>query len=288
MPSIFRNTDLTDRVGDLASGVVSNTIGLVSGVASAILSIVIVMITSFYLVLDGEKVLRRISEILPTDNASERYFFDSINRTFGGFLRGTLLLAMLNGLGVVIVMAGAGLGYVLLGGILAFVLTLIPLIGSLLALVLPVLLAALVGDTTKVIAVVAVLLVYQIILFNVIWPKLIGDRMGLHPILVFLALLVGIKEAGFVGAVFGGPVVAVLYAMGMFFLERRAARRAVVTEDSPEADAFAPPPPPPPRRSQFIVERLWPRLRVSLGAVYRQLLLLVRRNRSHEPLDVGR
>lgn len=291
LPTIYRSTDLTSQVGSLATGIVANSIGLVSGVASAVFGILVVLIISFYLVLDGERALRRILGILPTDNASERYFFASINRTFGGFLRGTLFLASLNALGIALVMWVAGLGYVIIGAILAFFLTLIPLIGSLLALITPVLLAALLGDTTKVIVVLAVLFIYQLILFNIFWPKVIGDRMGLHPVLVFLALLVGAKEAGFVGAVFGGPIAAVLYAMGMYLLDRRPTGQQAASEGSTESDAEAVRPPTPPRR-RFLAERLWPRLRERLGTLYRRistaiLAVVLRLRGGPEHLDAG-
>ncbi|HEX8958370.1 MAG TPA: hypothetical protein VF770_00955, partial [Solirubrobacterales bacterium] len=110
------------------------------------------------------------------------------------------------------------------------------------------------------------------------WPKLIGDRMGLHPVLVFLALLVGAKEAGFVGAVFGGPIAAVLYAMGMYFLDRRASRLAPTAEPLAEA---APPASPPtiPWGRRFVTERVWPRLREGLAALYHLVHVAVLRLR---------
>lgn len=291
LPTIYRSTDLTSQVGNLASGIVANSIGLVSGVASAVFGIVVVLIISFYLVLDGERVLPRVLAILPTDSASERYFFASINRTFGGFLRGSLFLAFLNALGIALVMSVAGLGYVVIGSILAFVLTLIPLVGSLLALVMPVLLAALLGDTTKVLVVFAILFLYQLILFNVVGPKAIGDRMGLHPVLVFLALLVGAKEAGFVGAVFGGPIAAVLYAMGMYFIDRRPTAQKVASESSPVVDAAVVRPPT--QRRHFVVERLWPRLRERLSTLYvtvrrRITIAILHLRGGPEHLDAGR
>ena len=287
VPTLSRSTDLAGKAGSLAEGIVTNSISLVGGIASAAFSILVVLIVSFYLVLDGERVLQKVMDILPTDNESERYFFESINRTFGGFLRGTLLLAFLNGAGIAAVMAVGGLGYVLIGGILAFLVTLIPLVGSALALVMPVLLAALVGDATRAIVVLAVLVVYQTVLFQMVWPKLIGDRMGLHPVLVFLSLLVGAKEAGLVGAVFGGPIAAVLYAMGMYFLDRRSARMPPAA-DPPAEPAVPASPQPIPWGRRFVVERVWPRFRDGVRTLYRLVHVSVLRLRGRQRVHTQR
>ena len=285
--TIYRSTDLAGQATTLARGIVTNSISLVSGIASAVFSIVVVLVISFYLVLDGERVLERILDILPTDNASERYFFASINRTFGGFIRGTLLLALLNALGIAVVMSLAGVGFVLISAILAFLLTLVPLVGSALALVVPLLLTAITGNTSTVVLVFSVLVVYQVILFNAVWPKLIGDRMGLHPVLVFLALLVGAKEAGFVGAVFGVPIAGVLYAMGMYFLDRRTPRVEPPAEGTPDVVVVAGPPPMP-WGWRFAAERVWPRLREGLSALLRLVHVVVLRLRGGERLHSER
>jgi hypothetical protein len=70
-----------------------------------------------------------------------------------------------------------------------------------------------------------------------------GESMGMHPLLVFLALLLGIKQAGVVGAIFGVPIIGVSYAMAMYFIERRAPRQPA----GPPSRADRGPGEPPPR-----------------------------------------
>lgn len=220
--SFYKGSDLATQIASLGSGIVTNTIAVVGSVASVLFSITIVLVLSFYLVADGERLQKRLSGFVPADYRLESQFFlDSINRTFGGWLRGTLLISAVYAVGNALVMAIAGLSYVLLGSLLAGVLMIIPLIGPVLAMVMPVLLAALQGDVTKVVLVVVGLLVLQTLVFNVLSPKVMGESIGMHPLLVLLALLVGIKQAGLAGAIFGVPVVGVIYAMLMYLLEKR-------------------------------------------------------------------
>mgnify|MGYP005850646403 CR=1 FL=1 len=237
LPSFYRNSDLAAQIGGLGSSIVTNTISVVGGVASAVFSVVIVLVLSFYLVLDGDRLLARLTALIPASRQLEtRFLLDSINRTFGGFLRGTLLIAIVYGIGNAVVMATAGLGYILLASLLASLLMVIPLIGPALAMVLPLLLAAIQGDLTRLAIVLVGLLVLQVLVFNVLTPRVMGQSVGMHPLLVLLALLVGIKQAGLVGAIFGVPVVGVIYAMVRYFVQRKTDTEVVVAAPEPASD----------------------------------------------------
>lgn len=223
LPTFYRSSDITTQIGSLTSGIVANAISLVGGIASVLFSTTVVLVLSFYLVLDGERLLVKLNEFVPAGRRAEgQFFLDSISRTFGGFLRGTLVVSLAYTIGNALIMTIAGLSYVLLASLLAGVLMIIPIFGSALAMVLPVLLVAIQGDVTKVVFVVVGLLVLQVIVFNMLSPKVMGQSVGLHPLLVFLALLVGIKQAGFVGAIFGVPVAGVVYAMLLFLFQRQS------------------------------------------------------------------
>jgi predicted PurR-regulated permease PerM len=64
-----------------------------------------------------------------------------------------------------------------------------------------------------------VLFVYQFVIVNVLMPRLMSDAVGLHPLLVFAAILFSVKIAGFWGAFFGIPIAGVLWAMLVFFFD---------------------------------------------------------------------
>jgi len=144
----------------------------------------------------------------------------------------------------------------------------IPFFGPFLGFIPPALIALLSLPFGGFIAVAIALLVLQQIVLNVIAPKVMADAVGMHPILVFLAILLGVKIAGPLGAVFGVPFVAVINAMVVLFYNRSEAiqlRRAqrlglVPAVPSPSAPTSSPAPRGPlvdlVRQAQIQVSRL--------------------------------
>jgi predicted PurR-regulated permease PerM len=243
LSSVYSAQDLARQATVASSAVAQHTISLVSGVASALFGLALVVILSFYFVLDGDRLLERCQTLIPESLRGEAdYFVDSVGRTFGGFLRGTLIVALLYAIGTAAIMASAGLPFVLLASLLAGVFMVVPFIGPALAMVLPVVLAAQQGPLARVLFVVIGLLVIQFIILNVVSPKVMGESLGMHPMLVFLALLVGIKEAGLAGAIFGVPVVGVVYAMFTYVIRRRREAAVGTAEDGTARPPARPPP----------------------------------------------
>ena len=99
-------------------------------------------------------------------------------------------------------------------------LTVIPVIGVVLAL-MPPFLASFVQDPSKALFILAILLVAQQLVYNLLGPKLIGQAFKIHPIIVLISLLVGFKVAGFIGSVFAIPVVSIATIVGKEIIEKR-------------------------------------------------------------------
>lgn len=222
--SLITGPGLAQEATQLGSKVVENTFGIASSVASGLFACTIILILSFYFVVDGDRIVEGLLAMVPEQYALDaRLFVESIDRTFGGFLRGTAIQAAILGVGTGIIMAVAGLSYILLASIVAAIVMLIPFIGSFLALILPLVIAAFSGfSPTHLLLLLVALSALQTLDFNVIAPKVMAENVGLHPLLVFLALLVGIKQAGIAGAIFGVPIAAVIVATFRIFLNRWA------------------------------------------------------------------
>ncbi len=202
---------------NIATVLAQNAVGLLTSLATLVANLFLVLILSFYMMLDGPRLLQGILALVPPalqDDA--RYFFASVDRTFGGFLRGQVIAAVLAGLGTMIVMQLSGLGFVLVIGVTSAIMMLIPLVGAPLAVILPTFIALVQGQPGTALTVFLVLFVFQQLLFNAVIPRIIGEALGMHPLLVLAALLIGIRVAGFWGALFGIPVVGVLATMASF------------------------------------------------------------------------
>ncbi len=230
---VITGPSLSQQVGQLGSRLVENTVTIASGIASGLFSLTIILILSFYFVVDGDRILRGLLAAVPDQYDDDaRLFVISIDRTFGGFLRGTAIQAGILGLGTGIIMAVFGLGYVLLVTIFAAIVMVIPFIGPVLAIVLPILIALFSGLTaTQLLLFLIALVGLQVLVMNIIAPKVMAESVGLHPLLVFLALLVGIKQAGLAGAIFGVPIAAVVFTAVRIFLHRWS----VIVPDEPAA-----------------------------------------------------
>lgn len=205
--------------------IIQNALGIFAGLLNLLANLFMVLVIGFIMTMDGPRLRKAVMRRVPQNFLEEaRFLVVSVNRTFGGFLRGQLLQAFLMTIGTAIVMTFFGLNYVLVASLFAGLFMLIPLIGPFLAL-LPPLLVALFQSPDVIVWVLLILFVYQFIIVNVLMPRVLSDTLGLHPLLVFAAILIGVRMGGFWGAFFGIPVAGVIWAMALFFFEQWQSQR---------------------------------------------------------------
>jgi predicted PurR-regulated permease PerM len=122
--------------------------------------------------------------------------------------------------------------YALLSSVVAGLVLFIPFLGPIIAVFLPVTIAAFTHPQVAVVLFVALLALQQVI-FNVLTPRILSHQVGLHPLLVFFAVLTGARVAGVWGAIFGVPIVAVLTTMLSFYRANQEERVARLQEQLP-------------------------------------------------------
>jgi predicted PurR-regulated permease PerM len=224
--SLLSYQEVVRHVEALGPLLLSNTVGLATGVANLLLQLFIILILSYYLTLDGHRISAALLVALPRNYRGDaRFFLDSVHRSFAGFIRGQLAQAAIYGLGTAAVMTLAGLKFTLLASVTAAFFMILPFVGPFLAMVLPLFVAA-VSKPEVVWVVLVSLFVVQQIVVNVVAPRLMSRTVGLHPLLIFFAMLGGAKVAGVWGAVFGIPIVGVASAMASFYRAAVEARQA--------------------------------------------------------------
>ena len=200
---------------------IKNALNILTSLLGFFANLFFVLIISFIIALDGPNIRRVVLvNLIPKQYHDEfRFFVESVDRTFGGFIRGQIIQAFIVGIGTAIALTALDLNFVLIASLSAGLFMLIPLVGPFLALVPP-FLACLAEAPDLAIGLLLALFIYQFIVVNVLMPRVMSEAVGLHPLLVFAALLVSVKIAGFWGAFFGIPVAGVLWAMAVFFFER--------------------------------------------------------------------
>ena len=205
-------------LGALVTGIWSGGVAL----ANLLALIVITPVVCFYLLRDWDRMVAKIDGWLPRQQADViRAQMRLIDETLAGFVRGQGLVCLILGTYYGVGLTLAGLDFGLVVGFGAGLISFIPYVGSLLGLVVSLGLAL--GQFTQWqdIAVVAgVFVTGQLIEGYVLSPKLVGDRVHLHPVWIIFALLAGGALLGFVGVLLAVPVAAMIGVLGRFSLER--------------------------------------------------------------------
>jgi predicted PurR-regulated permease PerM len=198
-----------------AGGAAATLLGYLSRSGFALLgwlaNIVLLPVLTFFFLRDWDHMIERIAALVPRDHAEtvSRLALAS-SEVLGGFLRGQLLVMLILG-----VLYGAGLWAVgldlgILIGVIAGVLTFVPYLGPATVIVLGGT-AALIqfGDWQHVLGVALVFGGGQVIESAWLTPKLVGGRIGLHPVAVIFAVLAGGQLFGFLGMLLALPVAAI-------------------------------------------------------------------------------
>ena len=198
-----------------AGGMASTVLGYVSRSGFALLgwmaNIVLVPVLTFFFLRDWDVLVARVGALVPRDHVGiVRKLAVESDAVLGGFLRGQLLVMLTLGVlyGIGLWMVGLNLGVLI--GVIGGLLTFVPYLGPAAVVVLGGI-AALVqfGDWPHLAGVGAVFAIGQVIESYWLTPKLVGGRIGLHPMAVIFAVLAGGSLFGFLGMLLALPVVAV-------------------------------------------------------------------------------
>lgn len=207
-----------------------NLLGFLPSLATIFVDIIIILVLSFYLILDKEKINAEIYKLAPKAwHGNLKFIQETVNETFASFLQIQVLFGVLAGITTWIVLRIFSIDYAASIAILAGILTVIPLAGPLLGIVPPafVVLATHPENPVLALAIAAILLVIQQITYNAVGPKLMSRAFKLHPIVVLMSILIGFKVAGAMGAIFIIPVlgiaVIVIKKLGYHFLNPESA-----------------------------------------------------------------
>jgi predicted PurR-regulated permease PerM len=219
----------------------TNVVNIFSALSTALINFVIVLVLAYYMTLDGSKLMRRFMGYFPPVVDEMRTDVTSIvNRKFAGYLRGQLILAAVYGFLTYLIALAFNLSYPLLIGLFAAIMMLIPFIGTFIAVVPPIVVFLVTHPFhLPTFLILLVLLVgSQQLVINFLAPRVMGNAVGMHPLLVVLGLLLGVKVAGLWGAIFGVPIFGVLVdTVDLVYRRVMAQRYGFRPSDPHEVDA---------------------------------------------------
>jgi predicted PurR-regulated permease PerM len=192
--------------------------------------IFITPVVAFYLLRDWDRLVARVDDLLPRDHAEViRQLSQQANESLAGFARGQSMVCLLLGLFYATALVIVGLPFGIIVGLVAGLLTFIPYVGCLTGFVVSMAIAVGHYDNWGSVALVAVIFVIgQVIEGNFLTPKLVGDRVGLHPVWIIFALLAGGALFGFLGLLLAVPIAALIGVLVRFSIAQYRASKLYV------------------------------------------------------------
>ena len=205
--------------------------------------LILIPILAFFLLKDAESFRRSALLMLPRGRWRWRgdEFFQDINSTLAAYIRAQLTACLFIGVVCAIGFTLLGLPGGLVMGVIAGVFEFVPLVGPLLIAIMAAILAVLHAGPFNAFLVLLFLGVLRIVQDYVIYPRLIGQGIHLHPLAVIFAILAGEKLAGVAGIFLAIPVVAIVTVSYRHWLEHRGSEGfADLLESSPSVPPVAP------------------------------------------------
>jgi predicted PurR-regulated permease PerM len=188
---------------------VTSIFGVLAGLA-------LIPIYAFYFLLEKQGISKQWQDYLPVTDSKFKeelvFVLNSINDYLIAFFRGQVVVAICDGALYTIGFTVIGLPYALLIGVMATMLTMIPFIGAMVTCATALVIAVVnFGDWLHPLLVLLVFGIVQALEGTVISPKIMGDRVGLHPLAIIIALMVGTTLlGGLLGGILAIPLTAAL------------------------------------------------------------------------------
>lgn len=198
--------DLSSKLSSITGNIISGIVGIFGGLVST----VTVLVLTYYFLVDKQGITKMALKFIPQNQKDK--FIETINKVsvkLGDWIQGQLVLMLAIGLVDWIALSIIGIPYALVLGVLSGLLEIVPVIGPVVAAVFAVFIALVASvPVWKIIAVVVVYILIQQLENHILVPKIMQKAVGLSPIMVIIAILIGSKLLGVGGALLAVPVAA--------------------------------------------------------------------------------
>lgn len=202
-----------------AGGYLAQALGQIGRSGMALVSwvtfLALVPVVTFYLLLDWDHLMQRLADLVP-----RRWLADTLrlagrcDEVLSAFLRGQLLVMLCLGVLYALGLSLLGLNFGLLIGFVSGLASIVPFLGFIVGLTIALLVAVFqMGTIWAILGVIAIFAAGQMIESVVLQPKLLGNKIGLHPVAVIFAVLVGGELFGFIGVLLALPAAAVIMVL---------------------------------------------------------------------------
>lgn len=199
-------SQLLARVQAQAEAIASTGLGLVVGTFNWFLDFILILVISFYMLIDGERVWRGLTKIFSPrirDGLTQ-----SLQRNLHRFVVGQLLLGLFMAISLSLTFLALKVPFFLLFAVFIGLMEIIPFVGATLGIATVVSVVAFI-DWWLALEVLGVALALQQVKDNLIAPRIMGNLTGLSPVIIFVSLLLGAKVGGVLGVILAIPLTGV-------------------------------------------------------------------------------
>ena len=204
---------LLERLDNISGAIAGRTLGLLGGVVGAIFQMFFTVFTMYYLFRDGNRIFNGMLEVVPLNAAETRQIFDRTREVIHASVYGVIVIAMIQGTLGGLAFTALGLPSAVVWGVAMFFLSMVPMVGSSVIWVPTAIYLAMSGHWGKALALALWGALVIGTVDNFLRPKLVGERAGLHELLIFFSVLGGIQIWGPLGLVLGPVMIAVTLAL---------------------------------------------------------------------------
>ncbi|MBL8029590.1 MAG: AI-2E family transporter [Fibrobacteres bacterium] len=201
---------LSNAGSELTSLFMTAAQSTVMGASSLVFSFIFIMLFLFFFIVEGKLLLDKFKSIFPVGRAQEYYLFKRLESVIDATIRGNLIIAILEGAFGGLLLFIYGYPSPLLLAFIMAIFSFLPAAGTNFIIVPLGIMRIISGQVISGVSMICISLVVIFFSQNVLKPKLVGDRAGLHPFFVLITTIGGIAWLGPVGFIMG-PIIAVLF-----------------------------------------------------------------------------
>ncbi len=214
-----------------------NALGIVGSATNIAIQTIFCISLSFYMTIEREHLRELFYRLLPVEyHERATVVLTHLDRTFFSYLKGISIVVALYSVAITTIMLVAGLPFALPIGITAGLVQLVPIIGEIAAIGIPIIIALLTGSVTTAIMVAVALVSWSLFMNNFILPRVYGRAVRMPGLLVLLAVVIGTRFAGPWGAMLGVPVAGFIYSLVFAWGELRQNHGGESAEPSAEEE----------------------------------------------------
>jgi predicted PurR-regulated permease PerM len=194
-----------------ATAIGSHLLPLLSGGATLVTQLAVTFGVTFMFIVDLEKIQATLIRLIRRDRRAYAVaLVMDIDTVIGGFVRTQVVLALVTAIASILVLLVTGVPYALLLGLLIGILSIVPIVGAIVGAIPAVLVALFTVGVVKALIVTALFAVIMQVVGNLIAPLLNAKSVGVTPLIVTLAILIGGEAYGILGILLSVPIAGVL------------------------------------------------------------------------------